>query len=54
MTRVPEAAPGDHDGEVLEVLLEVFLLLMVSELAHALTPANCSLLSASRSAELLT
>ena len=54
MTRVPEAAPVDHDGDLLEVLLEVFLVLMVSELAHALTPANCSLLSASRRAELLT
>ena len=30
MTRVPEAAPVDHDGDLLEVLLEVFLVLMVS------------------------
>ena len=53
MTGAPEAALEDLLGDLFGSLLGDMLVLG-SELAHALTPGNCSLLSALGRAELLT
>ena len=53
MTGAPKAALEDLLGDLLGSLLGD-LLVLGSELAHALTPWNCSLLSALGTAELLT
>ena len=52
MTGAPEAALEDLLEDLLGSLLGD-LLVLGSELAHALTPGNCSLLSALGRAELL-